>query len=107
IEGAADFKALSVDAQHDRRKEAKRVRYALEFSRDVLPAKRVDRVLQSLYSVQDALGDLNDFYVAEDHYRKLVAQQPSAWFAVGWLKAMQVRQQDLAQEGFKLLADAT
>src|SRR5690606_21064889 len=58
IERAADFKALSVDAQHDRRKEAKRVRYALEFARDVLPAKRVDRVLQSLYSVQDALGDL-------------------------------------------------
>src|SRR3546814_6040265 len=101
----ARFEKLSIDEQHDLRKNVKRLRYGLEFSEAVLPKSRLRRVQRSLENVQDVVGELNDFYVAEASYRKHTETQPQAWFAVGWLKAKQERQSALAQEAFTSLDD--
>ena len=44
--------------------------------------------------------------MAERYYRNLAKARPQAWFAVGWLRAMQQQQKDAAQEAFTALAAA-
>lgn len=104
-EAGLSFKELSIDEQHAVRKKAKRLRYGLEFGEDLLPAKRLKKVRRTLARAQDVLGELNDLYVAEGHYRRLTDEQPSAWFAIGWLKSQQAQQLGRAQDAFIALAD--
>src|SRR3546814_462889 len=53
----ARFEKLSIDEQHDLRKNVKRLRYGLEFYEAVLPTSRLRRVPRSLENVQDVVGD--------------------------------------------------
>jgi inorganic triphosphatase YgiF len=85
------FAALSVDERHDLRKRMKRLRYGVEFLRSLLPARRLEDFLQVMTLAQDALGEYNDLNVAHSLYKAHCAQQPEAWFAVGWLAAQTER----------------
>lgn len=100
------FATLAAEAQHDLRKKAKRLRYGLAFAAPFLDKPAQQRILAALTRVQATLGELNDLYVAEHHYRGLAKARPQAWFAVGWLRAMQHQQKDAAQEAFAALAAA-
>ena len=100
------FNELSVDQQHNVRKQVKLMRYSLDFSSSLLPGRETKALGAALNHIQDVLGDLNDYYVAEEHYRSLAGASSAAWFAVGWLRAMQSKQIDLAQGVFERLHTA-
>ncbi len=81
------FDTLDAAGLHALRKRVKRQRYALEFFAPLLPRRRAARHLQALAAAQQRLGEINDVVVARNHYQALVATEPAAWFAVGWLTA--------------------
>lgn len=81
------FDALDEASLHALRKRIKRQRYAVEFFAPVLRRRQVQRYLDALTVIQDRMGELNDCFVARDRYQALVASQPTAWFALGWLAA--------------------
>lgn len=61
------FTKLDVDARHDVRKQAKKLRYATAFFTEAFPEhpKRRQRFTAALKVVQDKLGELNDLAVAQ------------------------------------------
>lgn len=99
----AKLTRLPIEKQHDVRKAVKTLRYCLDFSEDVLPGSKALPLRALLSDIQEELGDLNDYYVADEHYQRLLEKQPQAWFAVGWLRAMQEQQRWKAQRLFKKL----
>lgn len=102
----AQFRQLTVEDQHKLRKRIKGLRYAMEFSASLLAGKNLARLHAALMDTQHTLGDLNDLYVAHDYYQSLSVDQPQAFFALGWLKAMQVQKQAEAELNFLRLAKA-
>ena len=84
---AARFNQLDTTARHRLRRRIKRLRYAVELSASLWPAKRCARFLRALQRAQTPLGAFNDSVVAQDYCQALVARDPQAWFAVGWLAA--------------------
>ena len=84
---AATFASAPEAAQHRARKRLKRLRYALEFSATLFAPKAVERLLKALRQTLDVLGEYNDLLVATALFRAAVAQEPRAWFAIGWLQA--------------------
>ena len=81
------FAALDDPARHRLRRRVKRLRYAIEASAAVWPARRTARCLAALARAQGPLGDYNDSVVALQAYQAHAATDPRAWFAVGWLAA--------------------
>ena len=81
------FDELDEAGLHALRKRIKRQRYAVEFFAPVLRRRKVERYLSALTAIQDRMGELNDLFVARDRYQSLVASDPAAWFALGWLAA--------------------
>lgn len=81
------FDELDEAGLHALRKRIKRQRYAVEFFAPVLRRRQVERYLAALASIQDRMGELNDLFVARGRYQSLVATDPAAWFALGWLAA--------------------
>jgi len=61
----ADFDGSEPHQRHRIRIAAKKARYGAEFFRDLLPAKEVKRYVARLSDLQDRLGLLNDFAVAD------------------------------------------
>lgn len=102
----AEFKQLSENAQHDLRKKVKRLRYNLDFCAGLLETSSLTDISLALSQAQNTLGDLNDLYVAYQHYLPLTTEQPSAWFALGWLRAMQQQKSRQAHADFVVLAQA-
>ncbi|MBP6019789.1 MAG: CYTH and CHAD domain-containing protein [Burkholderiaceae bacterium] len=102
----SEFTHLAENAQHDLRKKVKRLRYNLDFCAGLLEASSLTSISQALSKAQNTLGDLNDLYVAYQHYVPLTAEQPSAWFALGWLRAMQQQKSRQAHADFIVLAQA-
>jgi inorganic triphosphatase YgiF len=84
---ALRFADLDDESRHRLRKRIKRLRYSLEFVAALGGRKTVARVLDRLAPVQEGLGEFNDLCVALAGYRRLVEQDPRAWFAIGWLTA--------------------
>jgi len=103
--GAARFEAASVEEQHRLRKRIKRLRYALESAEPVLKRKPTQACLQGLRRALQALGDLNDLQVAEALYRQLAAQDPRAWFAVGYLAGQRAGLNEKAARALKKMRD--
>lgn len=68
-EDARRFKKLSSKQQHRVRKRAKRLRYLSEFAIPVYGRETVQTYLRSWRRAQDALGELNDLWVAVDSGR--------------------------------------
>ena len=60
-----DFDGKEPAQRHRIRIAAKKARYGAEFFRDLLPAKEVKRYVSTLSKLQDHLGLLNDFAVAD------------------------------------------
>jgi len=81
------FDELDDAGLHALRKRIKRQRYAVEFFAPVLRRRSIERYLKPLATVQDRMGELNDLFVARVSYQALVATDPAAWFALGWLAA--------------------
>jgi inorganic triphosphatase YgiF len=79
------FAGLPIEAQHDVRKDLKRLRYMAELTVALFPKRKVDRYVKALAPAQDALGALNDLVVAGDFFRVMAVTDAPAWFAVGWL----------------------
>ncbi|MDP3085716.1 MAG: CYTH and CHAD domain-containing protein [Rubrivivax sp.] len=84
---AAAFMTLDDTARHRTRRRLKRLRYSLEFVAALFPAGAVKRCLARVRPAQEVLGRYNDLAVAEQAFRMQTAQDPRAWFAVGWLSA--------------------
>ena len=84
---AARFEQLDDPKRHRLRRRAKRLRYALECSAALWPDKALARMLKRLREAQEVLGEFNDCGVALALYRELAADDPRAWFAVGWISA--------------------
>jgi len=106
---AADWKRfddLDEESLHALRKRIKRQRYAVEFFAPVLRDGRTRRYLKPLTSIQDRMGELNDLFVARTRYRELVASDPAAWFALGWIEARVTVLRALAKPELKRLAKA-
>lgn len=97
------FASLPIEEQHDLRKKAKALRYNLDFCEDLLSRRSLQSVREVLARIQDVLGDLNDYYVAQAYYERLTAQAPEAWFAIGWLRAKQAQRKTDAEAAFKQL----
>lgn len=87
VRGARHFAALEADEQHQVRKRAKRLRYALDFTRGLFPERRVERFLDALAAAQDALGTYTDVLMGQDHLRRRPMDDAAAAFARGWLSA--------------------
>ena len=87
----ADFDGKEPEQRHRIRIAAKKARYGAEFFRDMLPAKEVKHYVSRLSDLQDHLGLLNDFAVADQLLPELqkgngeVARQ--AAYARGYLVA--------------------
>ena len=105
----ADWKAfdeLDDTGLHALRKRIKRQRYAVEFLAPVLRRRAVERYLLPLATVQDRMGELSDLFVARANYQSLVAEDPTAWFALGWLAARIADVRSLAKSELRQLAKA-
>jgi len=80
-----------VGALHQLRIEAKKLRYALEFFRRLVPPAEADALIGSLKGLQDNLGTLNDMGVQQGAMRAFAAdigRRPSnsaTLLAMGWL----------------------
>jgi CHAD domain-containing protein len=83
----------------------KRQRYAVEFFMPLLPRKAAARHRRALAAAQQSLGRINDLAVARAAYQGLVARDPAAWFAVGWLTARLAEARDRAREELGALAE--
>ncbi|HWK62083.1 MAG TPA: CYTH and CHAD domain-containing protein [Eoetvoesiella sp.] len=105
VKGSAHFESLPIETQHDLRKQVKNLRYCLDFSERLLPRAELESLRGVLTHIQKLLGDLNDYYVAEQYYLPLVDAEPRIWFAIGWLRSMQGRQKSQAQRFFKQLGE--
>ena len=53
----------------------------------MLTPRDTRRHLKPLTTIQERMGQLNDLFVAQERYRALVANDPTALFALGWLVA--------------------
>ncbi|MFN8424468.1 MAG: CHAD domain-containing protein [Anaerolineae bacterium] len=93
----ADGRAIGPDspvtALHALRIEAKKLRYALEFFRRLVPAESADALIGSLKGLQDNLGTLNDMGVQQGAMRAFAADlgrrptNSATLLAMGWLTA--------------------
>ncbi|PXW93666.1 CYTH domain-containing protein [Sphaerotilus hippei] len=87
LRDAGRFLALDEAGRHGLRKRLKRLRYSAELVAALYAPKAVRAYLDGLRAAQEVLGRCNDLSVARERFLSVVAQQPEAWFAVGWLSA--------------------
>lgn len=86
-EGVQHFAESDAEARHALRRRLKRLRYAGEFLAPAWPGKAAKRHGRALAAALEALGQLNDLETALAACRARTAEEPAAWFAVGWLTA--------------------
>lgn len=89
------FDELPIEERHRVRKRLKRLRYLSELVRPLFAPPAVDSYVQSLKQLQDALGRFQDMTAARALFEQRAANDPTAWFGVGWLAA---REDALASE---------
>lgn len=97
------FDTLEIEAKHDLRKRAKRLRYGLQFAESILPSRKLQRYRKQLSRIQDILGEMNDLYVAREKFEHIRDTQPGAWFAVGWIASRLDVLTKQAKEAFEVL----
>lgn len=86
-ERGRDLAGADDAARHQLRIEGKKLRYAAEGLRSLLPARRAERFLARLKDLQEELGALNDMATAADLVASLTLSQPAA-FAAGELAGL-------------------
>ena len=104
VADSARFEGLDEEGLHALRKRIKRQRYAVEFLAAVLKRGRARRYLKALGAIQERMGELNDLVVARTRYQAIVAADPAAWFALGWLAARIVEARAAARPALVKLA---
>ncbi|MEA3413682.1 MAG: CHAD domain-containing protein [Pseudomonadota bacterium] len=62
-QGGAIDDHTPAEAVHELRKSCKKLRYLMEFFRDIYPPEKIDRLIRSLKGLQDNLGDFQDYEV--------------------------------------------
>ncbi|HSV80995.1 MAG TPA: CYTH and CHAD domain-containing protein [Ramlibacter sp.] len=85
----AIFVALPEPERHRVRKRLKRLRYLAEGMRPLFRGGGVDRFVKGLKELQDALGEYQDAAAGRALFAHHAAEEPAAWFAVGWLTAQE------------------
>ncbi len=65
-DGAAIGPETPASALHALRLRGKKLRYLVTFFRSLFPAKRIDALLEPLETLQDVLGDFQDFEVQQE-----------------------------------------
>lgn len=101
---------LPTEKLHEIRKQAKRLRYAIEFFAPLFPAKSVRKYLAKLATVQKAFGDVNDSAVAAQLVASLGSGVDRAFAAgavQGFSAAGQSRALRRTQKAWALLYRAT
>jgi inorganic triphosphatase YgiF len=81
------FDALSDEQRHRARRRLKRLRYCAEALSSLFPRRAWTRYLQRLKIAQDALGRLQDWTLAQQHFAACEPADALVWFARGWLAA--------------------
>lgn len=106
ISNAEHFSELEVSEQHKIRKTAKQLRYCVEFISSLYPDKKVQQYLKHLQPVQNTLGQYNDLFIAEGIFNKVVENDSSFWFALGWVKAKQPHLQKRSAKALQTFSQA-
>lgn len=94
---AANLKSASPAARHRLRIAAKKSRYATEFFASLFPARAVRRYVKGLSQLQETLGLLNDFAVAERLMGELAHTHADMEAGLGFVRgvlAAEVRSED-------------
>lgn len=108
VTGDADrFETLDDALRHRTRKRLKRLRYCVEFVASLYGEKAVKRYLKALRPAQEALGHYNDVIVAEHAFRERLAEDPRAWFALGWLAGQRMQLLREATQALMVLSKAS
>jgi len=63
----------------------KKLRYALQFTIDLLPDQKLKTYQKELTVIQNLLDEMNDLTTALSKFNALKDLQPEAWFACGWI----------------------
>lgn len=100
------FARLDIEKKHALRKRVKLLRYSLGFCESLLGTSRLRAYRKHLAVVQDLLGEFNDLAVAHETYIARAQKTEQAWFAVGWLAAIQDRTTSQAQAALVALGRA-
>lgn len=87
VKRSRHFARLDAPARHELRIALKKLRYATEFFRDLLPARPARRFIEQLSRVQDKLGHLNDVATLEAMITTLDAA-PAVTDAPDWRVGM-------------------
>lgn len=101
---ADQYSHLALEARHHIRKQAKKLRYAIDFVASLYDEKQIKRYIKHLQPVQDRLGIYNDMIVAEDFFKQQLAHNVHFWFAIGWTKAEQQHLLIDAEQALKAFA---
>ena len=93
LRAARDPHRLDVEARHELRLAAKRMRYAIDFFAPLHPTRRTAPWLRRLRRLQNMLGEDSDLAAARRAFSRLLAEAPkrerealaaAAGFALGW-----------------------
>ena len=98
------FVALDDSERHRFRRRLKRLRYSIELTASLLPARPVARLLDQLKPAQELLGEYNDLQVAQMRFQCQLPSDARAWFALGWLAASQSQLLQQASPTLRCLA---
>jgi CHAD domain-containing protein len=90
VADAARFGALTAEERHQLRIDVKRLRYGVDALASVFPKKRVERYIDILVALQDALGHANDAINATRLLPELIPPVEFVPFARGWFAARAV-----------------
>jgi len=106
-EGRAIRPGTPAENIHELRKTCKKLRYLLEFFRDLYPPEEINRPIKQLKRLQDYLGDFQDVHTRMDMLRRIsheMREDPSvpaeAILALGVLLAALDRQRETLREAF-------
>ncbi len=55
--------------------------------------------------MQNTLGQYNDLFIAEGIFNNVVEQDPSFWFALGWVKAKQPQLQKRSAKALQAFSE--
>jgi len=106
-EGRAITPESPPEALHELRKSCKKLRYIIEFFRELFPDNEVGQLIKALKRLLDNLGEYQDLEVHAEHLRDYARQMHQeggatveTLLAMGGLVADLLRRQELAREAF-------
>lgn len=97
---AKDFRVLDDEQRHRLRRQIKRLRYGVEATQALWPARACKRYLAGLRPMQEALGAYNDLQMAEAWLSREAGDEATG-FARGWLAARRQPLLDAAAEALR------